>query len=133
MLMFSTISFADSGINPNNSKGGYEFQIGANTFYAGLFTFPADPVTFPDILQPFLLIKNGSGWDIIDEYDPLWTDVQEDIYPDPERIAIAIIDRFNLSLEQYTVVGAMTWNQKLIAIFELRLVLVNQQIEIRES
>lgn len=128
MLMFSTTALAD--LNPEDARGGYEFQIGANTFYTGLFTYPADPISYPDILQPFLLIKNGSNWDVIDEYDALWTDLQEDITPD--RMAVEIIKRFNKTLEQYTTGGAMTWNQKLIAIFQLRLVLVNQQIQITQ-
>lgn len=115
-------------MNITDAVGGYQFKLSGHDFYAGLFDI--NNPSHPDILQPKLLKKDGSDWKVIKEYDVLWLDVQEDIYPNPEDMAVSIVNSFNKELLKYTDGGELTWNQKLTAIFSLRLVLVGNEIVI---
>jgi len=109
---------------------GFTFQLGTNTFFIGLFFYP-DQVKYPGIVQPHLLIKNGTEWDVVHKTDVIWKDVQEDIYPDPEKLAVSVIRVFNEKLEQYTTGGELTYAQKLALIFQFRLALSNETLIIK--
>lgn len=81
-----------------------------------------------DIIQPVLLKQNGADWEVLKEYDVIWNDLKEELTPD--YIASSIVNMFNKELEKLQNGGELTWNQKLIAIFQLRLSLVNNQFKI---
>lgn len=113
---------------PTDAKDrGYAFSIGANDFYVGLFDY--DPVAWPDIVQPRLLLKEGLTWKTLKEYDVLWKDLQEEL--GEEYLAGSIVKMFNLVLEEYTEGGAMSFVDKLAAIFRLRLYLVEGRLAIK--
>jgi len=76
-----------------------------------------------------MLLKNGAAWDEISRYDTLWPDLQNDL--GHEYLAESMIKKFNKDLEKYAAGGEMSFNQKLGAIFLLRLVLVGEQIVIK--
>jgi len=117
-------------MTPNESKYGYAFSIGENNLHVGLHSLHD---THPDALTPVLLLAKGSDWEEVTRYDTLWKDVQEDIYPDPEKMATDIIKKFNTDLKQFAEGGEMTWNQKLGSIFQLRLALVTNQLVINPA
>lgn len=81
-----------------------------------------------DVIQPLLLKQNDADWNVIKEYDIIWLDLQESLTPD--YVATSIVTMFNKELEKLQEGGALTWNQKLIAIFQLRLALVDNQFVI---
>ena len=82
-------------MKPTDAKYKFDFTIGANSFSLGLYEL--DPVAWPDILTPIMLIKNGTAWDEIFRYDTLWNDLQVDI--DPETMAGYIVSAANKVLE----------------------------------
>ena len=114
-------------MKPKDAKYKFDFTIGANDFSIGLYALNVAP--HEEILTPVMLLKNGAAWDEIFRYDTLWNDIQEDI--DPETMAGYIVSAANKALEKYSEGGEMTWNQKLGAIFQLRMALVNEQIIIK--
>jgi len=105
--------------------GGFEFELNNNSYFIGLFSI--ENPEHPGILYPALLRKEAAGWVEIDKRQALWNDIQEDVTPG--LMATHIIKDFNVTLEA-EVGTPMTWNQKLAAIFRLRLALVNNQLEI---
>jgi hypothetical protein len=120
-------------ITPIDANGrGHEFIKGVNTFYAGLFDF--DPIKSPDVLVPKLLRKTGDTWDLVTEFSPIWDDVKEEIHPDPADLAVSIINFFNAELEKIgDEGGTLTYNQRLILIFQMRLALVDGKLIIKSA
>jgi len=117
-------------ITPTDAQGrGYAFTIGANSFYAGLFDF--DPIKWPGIVYPALLLKKGSDWELIKQFDTLWEDIQKDI--DVETLAGLIIKSFNETLKKYSEGGEMSVIDKLAFIFQMRLALVKDQLVIKAA
>jgi hypothetical protein len=122
---------------PTDAAYKFDFTIGTNTFSAGLYDlsfypggYPAfDPKVHVDILFGMLLIKNGAKWDVLSKTDAMWKDIQSDI--GPEHLAKSIINTFNKAIEKYTPGGEMTFNQKIGAIFQLRMALVQNQLVIK--
>ena len=114
-------------MNPTDAKYNFDFTIGANDFSIGLYALNVAP--HEEILTPVMLLKNGAAWDEISRYDSLWTDLQDDL--GVEYLAESMIKKFNKELEKYSAGGEMSFNQKLGAIFLLRLVLVGEQIVIK--
>lgn len=117
-------------MKPEDANGrGYAFAIGKNQFFAGLFDF--DPVKFPGIVTPKLLIKNGTTWELVKAYDTIWKDVQEDIFPNPDDLAVSIVNNFNKELEKYQEGGELSYVDKLALIFQMRLALVGGKLTIK--
>ena len=116
-------------MTPEDAKGGFEFSIGANIFFAGIFKNLPEPVKWPDIVQPFLMIKNGDVWDIIDERQPMWEDQMKDFTP--AAMAQLIITDFNKTLADYGSEGEMTWQEELAHIFQNNLAIVDGQLIIK--
>ena len=114
-------------MNPTDAKYKFDFTIGANDFSIGLYTLHEAP--HEEILTPVMLLKNGAAWDEVSRYDTLWTDLQEEL--SEEYLANSMIKKFNKDLEKYSAGGEMSFNQKLGAIFLLRMVLVDEQIVIK--
>lgn len=102
---------------------GFSFTIRGNELFIGLFEY--NPVKWPDIVYPALLHKQNGEWVEIDERLPIWSDQQEDFKP--EIMMSHILADFNKTIES---IGgeAMTWNQKLAALFLLLVVEDNQLV-----
>jgi len=101
---------------------GYNFTLNGNNFFIGLFYF--DKVNWPGTVYPALLLDKGTvDWEVIHQSDTIWDDVKEDIYTNPEDLAVSIIRQFNKVLEQYQVGGELSYEEKLSNIFRFRLVL----------
>ncbi len=112
---------------PAETKGrGHLFTIGVNSFYAGLTD--EDPVKWPGILKPKLYLNDNAEWKEIAEFNAIWKSLQSEY--DPEEITAEILIHFNSILEDYEG-GDMTYEEKLIVIFQTRLEVVNGQLVIK--
>ena len=116
-------------MNPTDAQYKFDFTLNGNDFSIGLYTLHDAPHN--EILTPVMLIKNGAAWDEVSRYDSLWTDIQEDL--GEEYLAESMIKKFNKELEKYSAGGEMSFNQKLGAIFLLRLALVGEQIVVKPT
>lgn len=115
-------------MNPIDATYTYNFTLNSNTFSMGLYILDAE--AWPDILTPILLIQKEGQWEIVKQYDTLWTDIQE---LGPEYLSGSIVKAFNKALEEYTSGGELTFNQELTAIFQLRLALVGELLVLKDA
>ena len=115
-------------MNPDNAKHeGYTFTSKNETFFIGLFGIN-DP-NHPDIVQPYLLVKDGPAWVEIDKTDIIWKDLQRDIIPS-DMMKFILAD-FNKTISKRGG-GPMTWIDELAAFF-LLLEVKNNQLVLKEA
>lgn len=107
-------------MTPDDAKYKFDFTTGGIDFSAGLYEL--DPVKYPEILTPILYMGSGSSLEIAKQYDTLWTDIQEDL--GPEYLAGTMVKAFNIEITKITG-GELTFNEKIAAIFQFRMVLVD--------
>lgn len=106
-----------------------EFNVKDNILIIGFAdgSTPEDLPEWPMALQPLLLKKEGQEWVIISKPSIIGQEIQEE--QTPEWAAKMIINYFNDELNELGQ-GELTWNQRLILIFQTRLALVNNQFVI---
>lgn len=121
MIAFPVFADPEDAVYPT-----YNFTIDTGQYSIGLYD--AEDPYYPDIVYPALWSKQDGVWYEIDTYQPLLIDVQEDFTP--EYIASSIIKKFNITLASHGGTP-MSWNQKLAAIFQLRLSVANNQLVIK--
>lgn len=113
-------------MNIPDSHSIHEFQIGGEQFAIALVY--QDKVKWPEAVTPTLYVETGGNTEKLIAYDTLWDDLKEEL--GEEYIANSIVSRFGKELEKRGGT-AMTFNQKLAAIFQLRLAVVNGKLILR--
>jgi len=116
-------------MNPTEAKYKYDFTLNGKSFSAGLYEL--DAAKWPDILTPILFINEAGKWSEVARFDTIWSDLKEDVNPD--LMATLIVKKFNEALKQYGGVGELSWNQKLGAIFQMRMALVDGKLIVKSA
>jgi len=107
---------------------GFTFTVNDQQCFIGLFSiFNPD---HPDVAYAALLQFKNGVWVEVDRHDTYWKDIKGDITPG--NMAELAITKFNKTLETIGGGIAMTWNQKLAAIFQLQLAVENNQLVIKK-